>query len=126
MFIQMLYQLLLSYRFPFKAKKIMCVGPGDSGKTTWIVPILEVLDDEHVATVTREQTFSAAMLKETTQLLFIDEWTPDKLQFDQCKVLFQGGKQYIPQKNKLPSQFEYMSGAYITINNVSDTHSYSD
>ena len=79
----MLYQLLLTFKFPFKCAKMLCVGPSDSGKTTWIVPIMAVLDEEDVATLTREQVFSAQMLKATTQLLFIDEWTPDKLQFDQ-------------------------------------------
>ena len=79
---------------------------------------MEILDDEHVASVTREQTFSAQMLKPTTQLLFIDEWTPDKLQYDQCKVLFQGGKQVIPRKNKDAAIFDYLSGVYITINKV--------
>ena len=119
MFVQMLYQLLLTFKFPFKAKKMILVGPSDSGKTTWIVPILEILDDEHIASVTREQTFSAQMLTKDTQLLFIDEWTPDKLQFDQCKLMFQGGKQTIPKKNKLPSSFLFKSGVYITINTVS-------
>ena len=114
----MMYQLLLSFKFPFKAKKMLCFGPSDSGKTTWLVPILEILDDEEVAMVTREQTFSAQMLKESTQLLFIDEWTPDKLQFDQCKLMFQGGKQCIPRKSKLPASFTYKSGVYITINEV--------
>ena len=52
---------------------MLCVGPSDSGKTTWIVPIMEVLDEEDVATLTREQVFSAQMLKASTQLLFIDE-----------------------------------------------------
>ena len=97
----------------------MCVGPGDSCKTTWIVPILEVLDEEHVATVTREQAFSAQMLKDSTQLLFIDEWTPDKHMFDLCKVLFQGERQFISMKNRAPAHFKYRSGVYITINNVS-------
>ena len=118
----MLYQLLLTFKFPFKCAKMLCVGPSDSGKTTWIVPIMAVLDEEDVATLTREQVFSAQMLKATTQLLFIDEWTPDKLQFDQCKVLFQGGKQTISKKNKLPDSFGYRSGVYITMNEVRKSH----
>ena len=97
----------------------MCVGPSDSGKTTWIVPITEVLDEEHIATVTKESVFCAQMLQETTQLLFIDEWTPNKKQFDQVKVLFQGDRQFTEQKNKLPLHFRYRSGVYITMNNVS-------
>ena len=117
-FVQMLYQLLLTFKFPFKAAKMLCVGPSDSGKTTWLVPILEVLDDEDVATLTREQIFSAQLLKKSTQLLFIDEWTPDKLKFDECKMLFQGGPQTISKKSKLPDRFGYRSGVYITMNEV--------
>ena len=97
---------------------MLCVGPSDSGKTTWLVPILEVLDDEDVATLTREQIFSAQLLKKSTQLLFIDEWTPDKLKFDECKMLFQGGPQTISKKSKLPDRFGYRSGVYITMNEV--------
>ena len=97
----------------------MCVGPSDSGKTTWLVPITEVLDEEHIATVTKESVFCAQMLQETTQLLYIDEWTPNKKNFDQVKVLLQGDRQFTEQKNKLPAHFRYHSGVYITINNVS-------
>ena len=118
MFVQMLYQLLMSFKFPFKCKKIMAVGPSDSGKTTWVAPILEVMDPQHVASITNETTFGAQMLTASTQLLFIDEWAADKKQFDQCKIVFQGGNQVIPQKCRLPANFRYQSGVYITINEV--------
>lgn len=75
-FIQMLYQLLLTGKFPFKAKKIVCVGPSNSGKTSWLTPILAVMDMDKVATVTREGKFASHMLSEDTQLLFVDEWAP--------------------------------------------------
>ena len=58
------------------------------------------------------------MLTASTQLLFIDEWSADKKQFDQCKIVFQGGNQVIPQKCRLPANFRYQSGVYITINEV--------
>ena len=77
-FIQMLYQLLLTDKFPFKSKKMVCVGPSNSGKTSWLVPILEVLDIDKVATVTREGKFAANMVNEDTQLIFVDEWAPGK------------------------------------------------
>ena len=72
MFIQMMYQLLLSFKFPFKCRKIMAVGPSDSGKTTWIGPILEVMDPQHVASITTETPFGAQMITASTQLLFVD------------------------------------------------------
>ena len=75
LFCQMMFQLLLPGRIPFKAKKIFCIGPSDSGKTTWLEPILEVLDEEKVVTCTDEGKFSTQMLEEDTQLLFIDEYS---------------------------------------------------
>lgn len=77
-FIRMLYQLLCCGKYPFKSKKIVCVGPSNSGKTSWIAPLLEVMDREKVATVTREGKFAAHMIDEETQLLFVDEWAPGK------------------------------------------------
>ena len=77
-FLQMLYQLLLTNKYPFKAKKMVCVGPSNSGKTSWLSPILEILDMDKVATVTREGKFVANMVNEETQLIFVDEWAPGK------------------------------------------------
>ena len=76
LFLQMLYQLLLHGKYPFKSKKMICVGPSDSGKTTWLSPILAVVDPDHLATATNEGKFAAHMLTEDTQLMFIDEWAP--------------------------------------------------
>ena len=118
MFIQMMYQLLLSFKFPFKCRKIMAVGPSDSGKTTWIGPILEVMDPQHVASITTETPFGAQMITASTQLLFVDEWSANRKQFDQCKMVFQGGDQVIAQKCKLPGKFRYQSGVYLTMNEV--------
>ena len=76
MFVQMLYQLLCHGKFPFKSKKIICIGKSDSGKTSWLIPIIEILDDKEVVTVTNEGKFAAHMMEETTQLLYLDEWNP--------------------------------------------------
>ena len=51
---------------------MICHGPSDSGKTTWLTPILEIVDKENVATVTREGKFACHMITEETELLFID------------------------------------------------------
>ena len=78
LFLQMLYQLLLCGRIPFKTRKMFCVGPSDSGKTTWLEPILQVLDEEKVVTCTDEGKFSTQMLAEDNQLCFIDEFIAGK------------------------------------------------
>ena len=74
----MMYQLLLTGWIPFKARKIFCVGPGDSGKTTWLEPILTILDEEKVASCTDEGKFSTQMIEADTQLVFIDEYSASK------------------------------------------------
>ena len=74
----MLYQLLLTGKYPFKSKKIMCVGSSDSGKTTWVEPILQVLDEEKVNAVTDEGKFSTQLLQSDTQILLMDEYSPGK------------------------------------------------
>ena len=125
MFVQMMYQLLHSYKFPFKYKRMLVSGPSDSGKTTLIVPILEVLDEDKVASVTREGRFCAQMLNKQTQLLFIDEWRPDALQVDDAKFIFQGGRQCISVKNMAPKTFVFRSGAFITCNNVSHPYTFA-
>ena len=96
----------------------MAVGPSDSGKTTWIAPILEVMDPQHVASITTETTFGAQMITASTQLLFVDEWSANRKQFNQCKMVFQGGDQVISQKCKLPGTFRFQSGVYLTMNEV--------
>ena len=57
---------------------MFCVGPSDSGKTTWLEPILQVLDEEKVVTCTDEGKFSTQMLAEDNQLCFIDEFNAGK------------------------------------------------
>ena len=81
LFLQMMYQLLLTGRMPFKARKIMCVGESDSGKTTWIEPILACLDEDKVVAVTDEGKFSTQSLQSDTQLLMMDEFSPGKIDF---------------------------------------------
>lgn len=118
MFLQMMYQLLISQNHPFSAKKIICWGASDSGKTTWLVPIQEVVDPTKVATITREKKFAAQMVKPDTQLIFVDEMTAENLPLDEAKVIFQGGSQFIPQKHGLCAYVQYRSGAYMTCNTV--------
>ena len=76
------------------------------------------MNPKHVASITAESTFGAQMIDARTELLFIDEWAADKKQFDQCKMVFQGGSQVIPLKGRLPASFKFLSGVYLTINEV--------
>ena len=42
-FYQKYYQLLLHGKFPMKEKKLLVVGPPDSGKTSWFAPFQGML-----------------------------------------------------------------------------------
>lgn len=74
LFLQMLYQLLLTGQWPFKRRKMVMTGPHDSGKSTWLEPILAVIDRRHLATCTEEKKFSCQMINNQTQLIWLDEW----------------------------------------------------
>ena len=53
---------------------MVMTGPPDSGKTSWLEPILAVLDRRHLATCTDEKKFSCQMINNETQLIWLDEW----------------------------------------------------
>ena len=74
----MLYQLLLNGLMPWKQKKMVVTGPPDSGKSSWLEPILAVLDRRHLATCTNESKFSCQMINDDTQLIWLDEWEAGK------------------------------------------------
>lgn len=98
---------------------MVCIGPSNSGKTLWLTPILEVLDVDKVATVTREGKFPANMVSESTQLIFVNEWAPDSMAVDEAKQMFQGGLQFIPVKHGTAKRINYNSFIYVTCNEVS-------
>ena len=117
-FLRKYYQILLHGKFPQKTTKLCVVGPSDSGKTSWFSPFQGVLPVSGIASVTREKHFSAHLIKPSTQVVFIDEWTSDSLCAEDAKKVLQGGLQILPQKNKEASKCVYKSGFYITTNEM--------
>ena len=77
----MLYQLLLHGRWPWKRPKMVLTGPPNSGKTSWLEPILAILDRRFLATCTDEKKFSCQSITEQTQLIWLDEWQPGRFHF---------------------------------------------
>ena len=117
-FLRKYYQILLHGKFPQKTTKLCVVVPSDSGKTSWFSPFQGVLPVSGIASVTREKHFSAHLIKPSTQVVFIDEWTSDSLCAEDAKKVLQGGLQILPQKNKEASKCLYKSGFYITTNEM--------
>ena len=54
----------------------MCVGPSNCGKTTWLEPILSVIDHRKLATCTDEGVFGAQGVDTDTELIILDDWDP--------------------------------------------------
>ena len=57
-------------------------------------------------------------ISEDTQLVFIDEWSPNTLQSDAAKVTLQGGLMPVAKKNQQPDLIDNRVPFYITTNDV--------
>ena len=90
-FLSKFYECLLAGKMPHKTRKLVLCGPKDSGKTSWVQVLLGVIPLRNIATITQEKQFSAAMMGEDTELVFLDEWSENTLQADLAKIVLQGG-----------------------------------
>ena len=79
---------------------------------THLVPI------QYVASITQEKQFSTSMIKQDTQMVFLDEWSENSLQSDMAKVVLQGG--YMPKSTKHKDQTFVLNNSpyYITTNSL--------
>ena len=66
----------------------------------------------------KKKAFSTAMINSDTQLVFLDEWSPEHLQSDTAKLLLQGGVMISAVKYEKARTFINNSAFYITTNNV--------
>ena len=74
-FLNKFYQCLVVGKMPQKVRKLVVVGPRDSGKTSWSAIFHRIIPSQRIATITKENQFSAAMMDEFTQIVLIDEWS---------------------------------------------------
>ena len=117
-FLNKYYQCLTVNKFPHKCPKLVVAGPRDSGKTTWASVFLSVIPFRYITSITKGKTFSTAMINADTQLVLLDEWSPDHLQSDTAKLLLQGGLMISAVKYEKARMFINNSAFYITTNNV--------
>ena len=80
--------------------KLCVVGPSDSGKTSWFSPFQGVLPVSGIASVTREKHFSAHLIKPSTQVVFIDQWTSDSLWGKTQRKCFREAFRSFPRKTR--------------------------
>ena len=119
-FLNKFYQCLLASRMPHKVRKLVVVGPRDSGKTSWANVFHRIVPSEFIASITNERQFSAAMIKDDTQLVIVDEWSSQLMTSHPAKTILQGGWIVTEVKHGEPRQVLKNSPYYITSNNVPD------
>lgn len=117
-FLNKFYQCLLCYQLPHKARKLVVVGDRDSGKSSWANVLFGLIDRSKIAVLTKEQNFGASMIKDDTELLYVDEWTDKMMTPDLLKTLLQGGYFAQSVKHQSPQMQEMNAGVFITCNNV--------
>ena len=117
-FLNKYYQCLTVGKFPHKCPKLVVAGPRDSGKSTWASVFLSIIPVRYIASITKEKVFSTAMTNSDTQLVVLDEWSPEHLQSDTAKLLLQGGVMISAVKYEKARMFINNSAFDITTNNV--------
>ena len=119
-FLNKFYQCLVAFKMPQKTRKLVLVGPRDSGKTSWCYVFHRIIPPHCIASVTSEGQFSAAMITDTTQLIVIDEWSTNRMRSDLAKTILQGGWMVTSVKHGLPRCVMNHSPFYITTNTLPD------
>jgi hypothetical protein len=100
-FLRKYYQCLCAKELDHKTRKLCVVGNKDSGKTSLLAPLQGIIPLDKIATLTREKQFSAQMICEDTELVFVDEWSPQTLDAESAKKLLQGGYFVTAVKHKV-------------------------
>ena len=78
-------------RMPHKICKLVLCVPKDSGKTNWVQVLFGIIPLTNVAAITQEKQFSAAMMNEHTELVFLDEWSENTLQANKSQLALKSG-----------------------------------
>ena len=117
-FLNEYYQCLMAHRMPHKKRKLVVWEPKDSGKTSWFNVFLGLIPMKFIASITNEKQFSAVMISDETQLVFLDEWSETILQSDMAKTVLQVGLMVKFVKHQRAKCIINNSPFYITTNDV--------
>ena len=99
-----------------KTRKLVVYGPKDSGKTSWFHVFLGVIPMKFIASIRSEKQFTASIITNDSQLIFLDEWSEHTLQSDMEKTVFQGGFMTKAVKHQTGTCIINNSPFYITTN----------
>ena len=86
-FLNKFYQCFLAFNMPYKVKKLVVVGPKDSGKTLWSNIFHRLIPANYIASLTNDRLFYAAMITNKTQLVIVDEWSATRMESDLAKCI---------------------------------------
>jgi hypothetical protein len=64
-----LYQCLVAYRMPQKVRKLVFLGPTNSGKTSWSAIFRRIMPVDKIVPVATGGRFSAGMIRKETELV---------------------------------------------------------
>ena len=120
LFLTKWYHLALAHRHVMKLKKLMVVGKKNCGKTTLVNPLLNLIDEEKVASLTKEAKFATSMITADTQLVFVDEFSEQFLDASQAKMIIQGGRTVTAVKSKTARMMHQTCMFYFTANQLPD------
>ena len=83
---------LLNYHKKQHKDKVPChVGNANSGKTSFLFPVQELIHHGNIATITKQRAFNKAMFTPFTEVIFMDEADENTLDIADWKILTQGG-----------------------------------
>ena len=71
--LNMLYQCLVAYRMPEKVRKLVLLGPKNSGKISWSAIFRRIMPVDKIVSVTTGGQFSAGMIRNETELVIVDK-----------------------------------------------------
>ena len=63
-----LYRCLVAYRMPQKVRKLVVLGPKNSGKTSWSAIFCRIMPVDKIVSVATGGQFSAGMIRKETEL----------------------------------------------------------
>ena len=66
-----LYQCLVAFRMPEKVRKLVFLGPKNSGKTSWSAISRRIMPVDKIVSVTTGGQFSAGMIRNETESKFL-------------------------------------------------------
>ena len=79
---------------------------------TLVNPLLNLIDEEKVASLTKEAKFVTSMISADAQLKFVDEFSEQFLDASQAKMIIQGGRTFTAVKHVTQSYSTISSSAF--------------